>query len=60
MTKFVHTATGLLGIGGVELTDSLLQVTPTNVGEAGKLLLQLVIGGVTLWRLFKKPRSKKG
>ncbi len=60
MHKLASIGTGLAGIGGVELTNQLIQVSPTVVGDYGKLLVEIAIGIVTLWGLIKRGKKKSG
>lgn len=53
-----NTITGLVGAGGIEIVN---QVTE-NVGEIqekGSLILQLIIGIITLFKLLKKQQNEK-
>jgi hypothetical protein len=49
----------LIGLGGIGAVQGVAQVptdgTPTI--EIGKLIIQLVIGIATLWKMFKKPKE---
>lgn len=33
--------------------------TPDDVQTIGQLLIQLIIGAITVWKLIKKPKDKK-
>jgi hypothetical protein len=51
--------TGAIGAGAVEATTLLTSniPTPEDVSTVGQLLIQLVIGIVTVWRIIKKPKK---
>lgn len=61
------TRTTLLTAGAGELlvaaTGAINEVaampTPDEVQTVGQLLIQLVIGIVTIWKLLKKPKDNK-
>lgn len=53
--KSVTTIKGAGAIGAIELTT---QIPPELWGEAGKLLIQVIIGVATLVNLFRKNKSK--
>jgi len=52
-------ATGAVGAGAVQATNFLMAniPTPEDVSTVGQLLIQLVIGIVTVWRIIKKPKK---
>jgi hypothetical protein len=52
-------AVGAVGAGAVEATNLLITNIPTteDVSTIGQLLIQLVIGIVTVWRIIKKPKK---
>lgn len=52
-------AVGAVGAGAVEATNVLMAniPTPDEVSTIGQLLIQLVIGVVTVWRIIKKPKK---
>lgn len=49
----------IIGLGGIGAVQGVSQVpsdgTPTI--ELGKLIIQIVIGIATLWKMFKKPKE---
>lgn len=49
----------IIGLGGIGAVQGVAQVpsdgTPTI--ELGKLIIQIVIGIATLWKMFKKPKE---
>lgn len=51
--------TGILGVSTVEVTEVVAQSVPTpeEVSSIGQLLIQIVIGIVTVWKLIKKPKK---
>lgn len=53
--KSITAIKGAGAIGAIELTT---QIPPELWGEAGKLLVQIIIGVATLVNLFKKGKSK--
>lgn len=47
--------TGLFGITAIQ---GVAEIPPiSNNVEIGKLLVQLVVGIVTIWKLLKKPKN---
>jgi hypothetical protein len=51
--------TGIVGSAAVEVAAGIQTPTPEDVQSYGQLLIQLVIGIVTLWKMLKKPKPKK-
>ena len=53
--------TGVAGNVGVMLTTQVTEniPSPEEVQTIGQLLIQLVIGIVTIWKLIKKPKNKE-
>ena len=51
-------ATGAIGAGAVEATNLLMTniPTPEEVSTIGQLIIQIVIGIATVWRIVKKPK----
>lgn len=47
----------ILLTGAADSTVSL--PAPEEVQTVGQLLIQLVIGAITIWKLVKKPRNPK-
>ena len=50
--------TGSLGAGLVEVTQAAIPA-PDEIQSIGQLLIQLIIGIVTIWQMIKKPKPKK-
>ena len=52
--------TGILGVSTVEVTEVVAQSVPTpeEVSNIGQLLIQIVIGIVTVWKLLKKKKDE--
>lgn len=52
-------ATGAIGAGAVEATNVLMTniPTPEEVSTIGQLIIQIVIGIATVWRIVKKPKK---
>jgi hypothetical protein len=52
--------TAVAGNVGVMLTTQVTEniPSPEEVQTIGQLLIQLVIGIVTIWKLVKKPKNK--
>lgn len=48
---------GLSGIAGVQGV-ALVPTDGTPTIEIGKLIVQIVIGIATLWKMFKKPKDE--
>lgn len=46
-------AKGATGAGLVQVAST---VPVESIGNAGQLIIQIVIGIVTLWKLLKKPK----
>jgi hypothetical protein len=55
--KTVAIIKGIGAIGAIELTQ---QLPPELWAEAGKLVVQIIIGVATLVNLFKSNKSDKG
>lgn len=53
--------TGVIGGAAVETTAIVAQATPTpeDVQTIGQLLIQIIIGAITVWKLLKKPKDKQ-
>lgn len=54
--------TGITGEMLILLTgaaDTAALPAPEEVQTVGQLLIQLVIGAITIWKLVKKPRNPK-
>lgn len=54
-------ATGSIGVASVQATEMIASniPSPEEVQTVGQLLIQLVIGIVTIWKLIKKPKNEK-
>jgi hypothetical protein len=56
--------TGVAGEVLVATTGAAVEAaslpTTDEVQTIGQLLIQFVIGVVTIWKMFKKPKPKKG
>lgn len=50
--------TGAVGTAAVEIADKVQMPAPEDVQSIGQLLIQLIIGAITIWKMLKKPRSK--
>ena len=48
-------ATGVMGAGAVELADKI--PTADEIQNYGQLLIQLVIGIFTIWKMFRKKKQ---
>ena len=55
-SKLFDLAVGAGGIGAVETVDLVLPSDPTQITEIGGLIVQILIGLVTLFGLFKKKK----
>jgi hypothetical protein len=51
--------TGTIGAVAVQVADQVTMPTPEDVQTIGQLLIQLVIGIVTIWKMVKKPKAPK-
>jgi hypothetical protein len=52
--------TGTVGVATVEVTEAVAtsMPTPEEVSSIGQLLIQIIIGIVTVWKLVKKPKNE--
>lgn len=52
--------TGTVGVATVEVTEAVAtsMPTPEEVSTIGQLLIQIIIGIVTVWKLVKKPKNE--
>ena len=52
--------TGSIGVATVQVTEAVAQniPTPEEVSSIGQLLIQIIIGIVTVWKLVKKPKNE--
>jgi hypothetical protein len=52
--------TGSVGVAGVEVAQTVAtnMPTPEEVSTIGQLLIQIIIGIVTVWKLVKKPKNE--
>jgi hypothetical protein len=57
MEKLSHALIGISGIGGIQLLD-VIPTDPTSISDILKIVGQLVIGIVTLWKMLKKNSEK--
>lgn len=53
--SFKTLITGLVGAVAIAVTNP---ITPEQLGKVGQIVIQIIIGIVTIWQLFKKPKSK--
>lgn len=51
----MHFLTGTLGIASIQGVETI--PAPTATSEVIKIAIQIVIGIVTLWKMFKKPKE---
>lgn len=53
--------TGATGVGLVEATEvvSSGMPTPSEINDLGSLVIQVIIGIITIWKLVKKPKEPK-
>lgn len=53
--------TGATGVGLVEATEVATSTipSPAEIQDIGSLVIQLVIGIITIWKLIKKPKEPK-
>jgi hypothetical protein len=59
MSKLQTLLTAGIGQGALVVTETAAQtIEPTEVASIGQLIIQIVIGIVTLWKLVKKPKPK--
>jgi hypothetical protein len=52
--------TGTVGVATVEVTEAVATTIPSpeEVSSIGQLLIQIIIGIVTVWKLIKKPKNE--
>lgn len=55
-SKLLDLAVGAGGIGAIETVDLVLPSDPAQITEIGGLIVQILIGLVTLFGLFKKKK----
>jgi hypothetical protein len=53
--------TGTLGVAGVEVAETVATTVPgpEEVQSIGQLIIQVVIGIITIWKLLKKPKTNE-
>jgi hypothetical protein len=53
--------TGTLGVAGVEVAEAVATSVPgpEEVQSIGQLIIQVVIGIITIWKLIKKPKNNE-
>lgn len=51
--------TGAVGTTAVEIADKVQMPAPEDVQSIGQLLIQLVIGIITIWKMVKKPKKNQ-
>ena len=51
--------TGSVGTLAVTLADQVSMPAPEEVQSFGQLLIQLIIGVITIWKMIKKPKPKE-
>lgn len=58
--QIITLATGTIGVATVEVTEAVASSMPTpeEVSTIGQLLIQIIIGIVTVWKLVKKPKNE--
>jgi hypothetical protein len=58
MQNNIHTLlTGAIGTTAVQIADQVQMPAPEEVQSIGQLLIQLVIGIITIWKMVKKPKK---
>lgn len=57
--KLIDIAIGSSGIGLTEIVQNASVVDPQEVTAIGNILIQIVIGIVTLFGLFKRKKDKQ-
>jgi hypothetical protein len=52
--------TGSVGVATVSATEAVVNniPTPEEVSSIGQLIVQIIIGIVTVWKLIKKPKNE--
>lgn len=52
--------TGTVGVATVQVTEAVATniPSPEEVSSIGQLLIQIIIGIVTVWKLIKKPKNE--
>ena len=51
--------TGLGGLLSVEVTEAVTHSLPApeDIANVGQIIIQVVIGIITIWKLIKKPKK---
>lgn len=57
MSKVQTFLTGLAGVTGVEIAGVVDQSDPGMIAEIGGVVIQIIIGIVTLWGLLKPKKN---
>ena len=57
MSKLTHFLKGAGGIVGVEIAGVVDNTDPSQIAEIGGVVIQVIIGIVTLWGLLKPKKN---
>ena len=51
--------TGTIGTAAVQIADQVSMPAPEDIQSVGQLLIQVIIGIITIWKMVKKPKAPK-
>jgi hypothetical protein len=51
--------TGTIGTAAVQIADQVTMPAPEDIQSVGQLLIQVIIGIITIWKMVKKPKAPK-
>ena len=49
--------TGVLSVSSIEVIEKATQINPDVISESTSVIIQIIIGIVTLWKMFTKKKS---
>lgn len=56
-SKFIDASIGAIGIVATEVVEQTPPISPEEIGTIGNLLIQIAIGIVTLFGIFKRKKK---
>lgn len=57
-SKIIDASIGAIGIVATEVVEKAPPISPEEIGTIGNLLIQIAIGIVTLFGIFKRKKPK--
>lgn len=51
--------TGTIGTAAVQIADQVTMPAPEDIQSVGQLLIQVIIGIITIWKMVKKPKKNE-